>query len=124
LKTLLDADADPHAPPSPKGGTSTLIALFKAGNPKIIHLLFEESFNPKCAWVDQSSAVGEAVAQNSTELVVLLINAAANIDECHEIFYDSTNRGTVFHGTPSELAARNGNLEIATVKIYWTRMRK
>ena len=110
LETLLNAGADLNSPCSSKKTPSTLTIAVMSGRLDLVHFLLEKGLdqNPGMSY---RSPLGEAVAQGDINMVRYLINARIDVDS----WYENCDRydNHVFRGTPLQVAAFKGNVEIA-----------
>ena len=79
IRALLEAGADVNAPPSPREGVSTLEAAVRTKRPELIRSLILRGLDPN-SYLKSNSAIMEAVYQESTEILLLLIKAGADIN--------------------------------------------
>ena len=116
LKTLLNAGADLNRPCSPKKSPSTLTIAVLSGRLDLVQFLLEIGLDQNPG-VSYRSPLGEAVAQDDINMVRCLINARIDVDALYET--ESRYNGLPailsddFIGTPLQVAAFKGNVEIA-----------
>ena len=116
LETLLNAGADLNSPCSPKKSPSTLTVAVMSGRLDLVHFLLEKGLDPN-PHVSYRSPLGEAVAQDDINMIRCLINARTDVDALYE--FGSHQIGDPdflfdnFIGTPLQVAALKGDVEIA-----------
>ena len=111
IRALLDAGADVNAPPSPREGVSTLEAAVATKRPGPIRSLILRGIDPNL-YVKSNSAIMEAVFQESTELLLLLIKAGADINVCC-----NNDRRFFKADTALEAAASIGSIPITRILL-------
>jgi ankyrin repeat protein len=111
FQALIDAGADVNAPPSPRKGKSALVAAVQTRSYNITRSLLQRGSDPD-GYINEKSALGEAVTQGSIELVSLLIEEGANVNA----FYGS-DKGSWGGMTALQQAALKGNMPIARILL-------
>ena len=117
VKALLNAGADLNSPCSPGRSLSTLTIAVLSSQLDLVHFLLENGLHPNPC-VSYRSPLGEAVAQDDSNIVRCLINARTDVDAWYEIerhprVCPNSISNYNFSGTPLQVAALNGNVEIA-----------
>ena len=114
VQALLDAGADVNAPPSPRESLSTLEAAIKTGRPELVQSLFIRGLNPNCH-VKSDPAIIQAVLQESFDLLLLLIEAGADINvRCTKYDLDEITEQEL---TALEAVASIGSIPIAEILL-------